>query len=230
MAFVPEHAPLVVLTSLGTGLLLAAAGAGLVLGLVTGRRRLVGCALAVLVVAGASYSGALLALSLTSENKTLTPGEWKYFCEVDCHLAYRVESVATTKTVGATEARGTFYLVTLKTWFDERTIASWRPKDLPLTPAPRALALVDEQGRCFEVSADGQRALAQAGAAGAPLTQPLKPGESYTTTLVFDLPDDAHRPRLLLTTTGAPTYFLLGHENSFFHRKVFFRLPVTGAR
>jgi len=39
----------------------------------------------------------------------------------------------------------------------------------------------------------------------------------------------ARAPRLLVTTVGAPTFFLLGHENSFFHRKVYFQLPVTGA-
>lgn len=86
------------------------------------------------------------------------------------------------------------------------------------------MALVDEQGRVFGVSESGQQALAALGQAGTPLTEPLQPGESYTTTLVFDLPADAGAPRLLLATVGAPTYFLLGHENSFFHRKVYFSL------
>ena len=101
---------------------------------------------------------------------------------------------------------------------------------MPLWPGPRAVALVDERGRVFGVAEEAQRALTQAGAAGTPLTRTLKPGESYTTTLVFDLPDDARAPRLLLTTLDAPTYFLLGHENSFFHRKIYFQLPVTSAQ
>ena len=196
MAFVPENAPLVVLSFLGTGL--------------------------------------LLALSLASEERTLAAGDWKYFCEVDCHLAYRVESVSTARTLGPADkpaaARGTFYIVALKTWFDERTISSWRPLNLALYPDPRALALVDAQGRVFELSEAGQRAFATAGQSGTPLTEALKPGESYTTTLVFDLPDDARAPRLLVTTVNARTFFLLGHENSFFHRKVYFQLPVTSAQ
>ena len=153
---------------------------------------------------------------------------------MDCHLAYRVESVSTAKTLGPAAkpaaTRGTFYIVALKPGFDERTISSGRPKDMPLWPGPRAVALVDERGRVFGVAEEAQRALTQAGAAGTPLTRTLKPGESYTTTLVFDLPDDARAPRLLLTTLDAPTYFLLGHENSFFHRKIYFQLPVTSAQ
>ena len=172
----------------------------------------------------ALLGGLLVGLSLASEERTLGAGDWKYFCEVDCHLAYRVESVTTTKTLDGATAHGTFTVVTLKTWFDERTIASWRPRDLPLAPGARAVALVDEQGRVFGVSESGQQALAALGQAGTPLTRTLKPGESYTTTLVFDRPDDAGAPRLLVTTVGAPTYFLLGHENSFFHRKIYFRL------
>ena len=182
-----------------------------------------------------SYGEVLLALSLSSHEQTLAAGGGENFCEVDCHLAYSVVRVETAKSVGPADkpatAHGTFTVVTLKAWFDERTIASWRPLDLPLTPGARAVALVDEQGRVFGVSESGQQALAALGQAGTPLGQSLKPGESYTTTLVFDLPDrqaglpaDAGAPRLLLTTVGAPTYFLLGHENSFFHRKVYFSL------
>ena len=224
MAFVPESAPLVVLTFLATALFVPVAGATFLFGWLTGRHRLAILALAATAMVAMSYGEVLLALSLSSHERTLAAGEWKYFCEVDCHLAYRVESVTTTKTLDGATAHGTFTVVTLKTWFDERTIASWRPRDLPLAPGARAVALVDEQGRVFGVSESGQQALAALGQAGTPLTRTLKPGESYTTTLVFDRPDDAGAPRLLVTTVGAPTYFLLGHENSFFHRKIYFRL------
>jgi len=234
MAFVPESAPLVVLTFLATALFVPVAGATFLFGWLTGRHRLAILALAATAMVAMSYGEVLLALSLSSHERTLAAGDWKYFCEVDCHLAYRVESVSTAKTLGPAAkpaaTRGTFYIVALKTWFDERTISSGRPKDMPLWPGPRAVALVDERGRVFGVAEEAQRALTQAGAAGTPLTRTLKPGESYTTTLVFDLPDDARAPRLLLTTLDAPTYFLLGHENSFFHRKIYFQLPVTSAQ
>lgn len=229
MVFVPENAPLVVLGFFATGLLLLAAAGGFAVFWATGRRALAGWLLAGAVVLGWSYVTLLLGFALASEEKILAPGQWKYFCEIDCHLAYAVESVTTAQTLGAGErtatARGSFYLPTVKTWFDERTISARRPKDMPLRPDPRrVLVLVDDQGRSYPVSEEGQRALEEAGNAGAPLTQPLRPGESYTTTLVFDLPADARQPRLLLATVGLPTYFLIGHENSFFHKKTYFRL------
>lgn len=228
MAFVPENAPLVVLSFLAMGLALALAGAAFIFGWVTGRRRLLAWSLAAWVVVAMSYGGLLVGLSLASAEQTLAPGERKYFCEVDCHLAYAVERVEIVKTLGPADkpvtARGMFYVVTLKTWFDERTISARRPKDLALVPAPRAVAVVDGKGHLFGVAEEAQRALAEARAASTPFTQPLKPGESYTTTLVFDLPEDARAPRLLLTTVAAPTYFLFGHENSFFHKKVYFHL------
>ena len=228
MAFIPENAPLVVLSFLGTGLLLALLGGVFFYAALRGRRALAAWTFGLGAMVVLTYGGLLGVLSLASDERTLAAGEWKYFCEVDCHLAYRVESVSAAKTLGPAgkpvTARGAFTVVTLKTWFDERTIASWRPRDLPLTPGARAVAVVDEQGRVFGVAEEAQRALAQAGGASTPLTRPLQPGESYTTTLVFDLPADARAPRLLLTTLGAPTYFLLGHENSFFHRKVYFQV------
>ena len=119
-------------------------------------------------------------------------------------------------------AQGTFYIVTLKTWFDERTISSRRPKDMPLWPNPRVVHAVDEQGRRFSTSLEGQRAVEASGSV--PLDQPLRPGESYTTVFVFDLPADSTHPRLLVTALDLLTYLLIGHENSFLHKKVFFRL------
>ena len=231
MEFVPEYAPLVILGFLLTGLVLGALAASVLVAWAARQHNVAGWLLASLVLVGGTYASLLLGFSLLSCEKTLAPGEWKYFCEVDCHLAYAVADVSTVKTLGPaarpTTAQGTFYVVTLKTWFDERTISPRRPRDLPLTPDPREVAVIDEQGRVFPVPEDGQRTLGEIKAAGTPLTQPLRPGESYTTTLVFDLPADVRQPRLLLTTVGSPTYFLIGHENSFFHRKVYFRLDTS---
>jgi hypothetical protein len=59
-----------------------------------------------------------------------------------------------------------------------------------------------------------------------------RPGESYQTTLVFDLPEGVQNPRLLLTDPWPVNRLLIGHENSFFHKKVYFRLdpaPAPGA-
>lgn len=135
MAFVPENAPLVVLTLLATGLLLALLGGVFLYAVLRRRRALAAWTFGLGAIGILTYGGLLVGLSLASEERTLAAGDWKYFCEVDCHLAYRVESVSTARTLGPADkpaaARGTFYIVALKTWFDERTISSWR------TPARR---------------------------------------------------------------------------------------------
>ena len=39
-------------------------------------------------------------VSLASSEQTLPPDGWKYFCEIDCHLAYSLVSVQTAATLG----------------------------------------------------------------------------------------------------------------------------------
>ena len=180
-----------------------------------------------LALIGAAYFGLVLAFSLASEGRVLARGEEKYFCEIDCHLAYSVAGVRRAKTLGAgpgqATARGEFLVVTLKTRFDEKTISS-RRGDSPLTPNPRAATVRDADGAAYEVSEEGRRALASEGGTGMPLDTPLRPGESYTTELVFDLPADARDPVLLLNESSPETRFLIGHENSPLHKKTEFKL------
>ena len=179
------------------------------------------------------YVGAMLAFALVSREQTLAPGEEKYFCEIDCHLAYSVIGARRAKTIGEAPtqatAQGEFHVVTVRTRFDESTISATRPREAPLTPNPRRLTLFDGQGRAHEISLAGQRALEATGGAGVPLTTPLKPGESYTTELVFDMPPGASDPVLLVNEADLPTRLIIGHENSLLHKQTKFRLsPLAG--
>lgn len=226
--FMPESAPLVLLAFLGTGLALFLLFLGLVFALAT-RRRVLAKWLAGAALAGAgAYLGALLLFSFTSREENLHKGDRKYFCEIDCHLAYSLEEASRTKVLGippqTAAAEGSFYVVTVKTWFDPKTIASFRGNG-PLTPNPRDVFLVDESGRRYGVSPAGQKALEESRGPSTRLTRNLRPGESYTTTLVFDLPDGAGRPRLFLGDPPGIERFVIGHENSLFHRKIYFELP-----
>jgi len=45
----------------------------------------------------------------------------------------------------------------------------------------------------------------------------LRPGKSYLTTFVFDVPADARNPRLLITDVDLVTRLLVDHENSPLH-------------
>jgi hypothetical protein len=226
--FMPHNAPLVTLTFLCTGLALSVAGVLFVWMLGAGKRVLATKVLLAGALTAGGYAGLLLGFSLTSEEKTLAAGELKYFCEMDCHAAYAVTSVRTAKMLGAgaaqATAEGVFHVVTVRTWFDERTIASQRPKGLPLRLNPRVVRVLDQDGRSYRTSLAGQKAI---GSSGVPLGHPLEPGESYETALVFDLPADARGPRLLLADWDPVTMLLIGHENSFLHKKVYFGMESS---
>jgi hypothetical protein len=161
----------------------------------------------------------------------LPPGERKYFCEIDCHLAYAVTRVEQTGEIGPPEnrrrTRGSFWIVRLETWFDPATISAHRG-NAPLHPDPCRVIALDEKGGEHSPSPQGQAALGELGRAGAPLDWALRPGERYETALVFDLPAGAKQPRLLLSESFPMTRLLIGHENSLGHRKVLFDLTALG--
>ena len=160
--------------------------------------------------AGAIYLALLFGFSLASRSKILDRGQEKYFCEIDCHLAYSIVDVQ-----GQPKGASSRYLVTVRSRFDETTTSPSRPKDIPLTPASRDILLVDASGRRY-AAADTQ---------GTPLLTRLKPGESYTTQIMFEVPQSAKGLRMLITTTPAwADYFVIGEENSLLHKKTYFAL------
>ena len=188
---------------------------------------------AAVVLAGAAglaalYCWALLVFSLASREQVAAVGEEKYFCEVDCHLAYSVVDVRGSKVLGKgsvrTAARGLYRIVTVRVRFDPETTSVHRPKDMALTPNPRSVRVVAACGSTYRPDPTGQRALETVEGPAIPLTKSLRPGESYTTRLVFDVPETARDPRLLVTESDWITRALIGHENSPLHRKTSFRL------
>jgi hypothetical protein len=161
----------------------------------------------------ALYAGLFLITSLASPTRELALGEEKHICEVDCHLAYSVAGVKTAKDWAGKAAQGLFYIVTVRVRFDSGTIASWRPRDVPLYPNGRSVALIDAQGRRYPATPDA-------------LDRTLLPGQEYSTDFVFDVPADAGQPRLELESGDWPTHLMIAHENAFLHGKVLFRLAA----
>lgn len=162
--------------------------------------------------ASVSYFALLSGFSFASHSRVLARNRKKYFCEIDCHLAYSVLTVEKEPAAGASR-----YVVTIRTRFDETTISPSRPKDAPLTPSPRTVYLVDASGhRYLPVAVQGM-----------PLLTALTPGEFYETQVGFDVPPEAKADdlRLLITTTPAwPDRLLIGDENSVLHAKTYFAL------
>jgi len=232
MEFMPEHAPLVVMAFLGTVVFLASMALVILVAFLT-KRKWIGLSAAILALVLASgYVLVLAGVSLTSHEKPLAPGENKYFCEIDCHIAYSVVNFEEAKALGdeshQTLPAGRFVIIRLRTWFDPSTISEHRG-DSPLAPSPRRVVLVDDAAHRFSQSAHGQAALARLRGGTVPLSQPLRPGESYVTDLVFDVPLNAHNLRLFVgDDIDMPNRLLIGHEDSFLHRKIFLALTAPG--
>jgi hypothetical protein len=198
-------APIGALALLGTGFLLFVTALVLIQSLIVRKRRRAKIVLVAMLIIAGAYLAAILIFSFVSQEKVLARGEEKHFCELDCHLAYSI--------VNTREVTGARVIITLKTRFDETTIAPWRGNGL-LYPNSRSLTLFDERGNRYGPSSQS----------GTPLTTPLQPGESYTTDVAFDLPADA-KPTTLLINEGAwETHLVIGHENSLLHRKTRFQL------
>lgn len=174
------------------------------------------------------YFGVLVTFSLASREQEVALDGEKYFCAADCHLAYSVVELRKASTLGPpatpSAAGGSYYVVRIRVRFDEQTTAPWRPKGAPLSPAPRTFTLITDDGRCYAPSQKGQRALEAAEGQQTWVETPLQPSESFTTALVFEAPAELKNPRLLIVDSEWFTYLLIGHENTFLHKKTFFRL------
>jgi len=176
-----------------------------------GKLKIARVTLRILASGAALYFGLLLSFSLVSHDRILSPGQEKYFCEIDCHLAYSIVDVREEEVAGASRS----YTLDLKTRFDEATISSRRPKDAPLAPSPRTLKLVDADGNQYSPEA----------MSGEALSTSLIPGGSYITHLHFSVPLHATGFKLLLTTTPQwPDHVVIGDENSWLHKKTYFAL------
>jgi hypothetical protein len=241
------------LAFLGTVALMAASILGIVCAKLIGEKRIArfslwcmdwlfggrGLAAKIFVAAAVlilGYSATLVGASLASKELTLSPGAEKYFCEIDCHLAYSVTEAKTAATVGVNEsavkAQGRFVIVTVRTRFDETTISRHRGNS-PLVPSSREVTLFDGAGNRYPVSETGQQALNAMGEAGTSMMKPLRPGESYVSRIAFDVPPGVSNPRLLIASPTDPRWIgavIIGDEDSVWHKKVFLALGPAPAR
>ena len=226
----PQFAPIAVLAFLGTAALLIVSLFAVLIGAFCRSRATVVGALTCGVTIVVGYSAVLLGLAFFSTDIEISQGAWKYFCEIDCHIAYTVGGLQIAQMVGPgiqpVSANERFAIVQLKTWFDPTTISAHRGNG-PLTPNGRTIILLDDRGRKFQPSTKSESVLAAARLHSTPLREPLRPGESYVSYVVFEVPSDASGLKLLLTSADEEDFFIWGDENSPMHRKAYFALPRT---
>lgn len=225
--YTPQFAPFVMLAFLGTAFLLILSALVLLVGWVRKSRPTLRLGMVSGATIFALYGGTLVGLSLFSKEAILPVGSQKYFCEIDCHLAYSVVDVRVTPSVGPEmqllTSNGKFVVVQLKTWFDPATISAYRG-DAPLTPNSRKIRLLDSSNRSYTPSTRAQAVLSSLGLTSTPLSTPLRPGESYATFLVFEVPVNTVGMRLLVTSADPENALLWTDENSVLHKKIYFQL------
>ena len=173
----------------------------------------------------AAYTIVLGIGGLMGRERVVPAGAEKYFCELDCHVAYVVTGL---ERVAADGGDGRLWLLTLRTRFDEKTTSPRRPPEAPIWPVPLRAALVAADGHRFPPLAEDDPDSVRHAEGTVSLEQPLRPGEFYETKLVFRLPPDAVPNRLLLEDDIPISPFLIGNERSPFHRPVYLGLPEQG--
>jgi len=207
------EAPVGALALLGTGFLIFIAIVVLIQSMIVRKSRRAKIILIIMSGIIASHLAAVLVFSFASHHRLLARGEEKHFCELDCHLAYSIVNVGQSVPSVSESNQSGRTVITIKTRFDETTIAPWRGNGL-LYPNSRVLTLIDDRGIGYPPTAE----------TGTPLTTALRPGESYTTDVIFNLPVEVKPARLLINEGEWITHFVIGHENSPLHKKAEFQL------
>ncbi|PWT85023.1 MAG: hypothetical protein C5B56_14700, partial [Proteobacteria bacterium] len=100
MAETPRLAHLVVLVFLGSMSCLAVTLLALVYAAVRKAPAIAKLASVGAVSIVSVYAVLLFGAAAVSPDRTLSPGAWKYFCEVDCHIAYSVQDVRSMARLG----------------------------------------------------------------------------------------------------------------------------------
>jgi hypothetical protein len=140
-------APVAVLAFLGTACFEVAAAAATAVFLVRRRARAGLATFFIGAAGGVVYLAALLGLSAISRERVAARGEQKFFCEVDCHVAYSVADVERRKVIAGRPARGTYEVVTVRVFFDPESTSPSRPPDVPLTQNARSVRIIDAGDR-----------------------------------------------------------------------------------
>lgn len=163
----------------------------------------------------AVYLTLLMSASLTSRGRMLGLNEGKKFCGfyIDCHMQVAVTGVDTARQLGTLQASGLLHVVTLRVSSDARAVP---------------LRLLDPQFVLRD--ARGHRYLPVNVAERDSVSRLVGPGESFTTTVAFDVPPDVQALRLDVTmgiwADRLIELFLIGDEDSFLHKGTGFRIAA----
>lgn len=196
--------------------------AGLIIVVVSVLRRRFHRAIQILKLCGGGltlYLGIVVAVSLAAPQRVVALGEdW---CFDDWCVT--IDGASTAREIGqgqrTAQAGGTFYIITLR--------ISNRAHGRAQRASSAAVHLIDDQGRWYDLSAEGQAAFAAVHGPLEPLTATLAVGQSIATTQVFELPPNTHPVALTIEHPVGlgPGLLVIGDAASLLHRPTIVRLP-----
>ena len=188
----------------------------------------------VCLVWAAAYFSLLIGASVSSEPVVLEPGERKMFCGafLDCHLGVAVTKTWKSRTFSSESSEwisdGDFLFVEIEISNDagEASLGLHAPR----------IDLVSADGRRFDRARHLAFELATQLGQPHSLSTPVRPHSTIRKTLVYNVPADVeHEPLRLHATDGhlAERFvelFLIGDEDSLFHRPVLHDLSKPDSR
>ena len=193
------------------------------------RSFLAGAAIAALL-----YGGGVIAASATSTERTLAPGETKWFCGfyLDCHLGLSLDQTEVAAELpganGAVKAGGNFYVLTLSL----HNSAENSNLDM-LLYRPQA-EIEDASGQRYSRSAPAEAALASGGRPAVLGSETRVSHDPHRATIAFDLPKNVQSPRLIVTEgwilDRTIELGLLNDENSILHKRTYQALSTADSR
>lgn len=161
-----------------------------------------------------AYAAILLAVSLTSRTRYIPLGTDKCFDD------WCVSVVSARSLTAPSQAGAKLLEVTLAVSNHARR-AAFRPSQ------PR-VALVLPAGNVVAPSVAAQDASERRGAPQESLTKRVMAGETFQTSLEFEVPASTHEALVVIQEgPTSVTQFLVGDENSFFHKKSVFTIHVN---
>ncbi len=179
------------------------------------RRRPSKPALRALLLVALAYTAILLAMSLTSRTRYIPLGADKCFDDW-CVTVLSARSLAPPG-----QGAGTKLLEVTLAVSNHAQRAAFRPSQ------PR-VALVLPSGDVIAPSAAVSDALERPGAPQGNLAKRVTPGETFHTSLGFEVPASTREASVVIQEgPESITQFLVGDENSFFHKKSVFTIRVN---
>lgn len=163
----------------------------------------------------ALYLSIVIVVALASPQRIVPMKEDRCFDE----WCLAVNDVRVENELGTAKSEGSFYIIELSISNHSRGRAQ--------RASSAAIHLLDGQGKRYDISLVGQQAYETVYGSVPPLTLMMEPGESYITYQVFDLPKNVGSISLTVEhpVGFSPSWFIIGDEDSLFHKPTIVPLP-----